>query len=219
MASARTVKIICRQIAHAHNNPESDWWACVDGSDILQVYFVLRGPDDSVYENGWYMGKFAMDKQYPIKAPDVYMFTPSGRFAVDKKICTTFTAYHPERWKPTWNIASLVRAMRSFFFDDVNGEGRGIGALRASDATKRKYAEQSMGYNRKHPLYRTYFEEQLEARYLEHRAVITKKMKDEENKKKVVDSKKRARDETSDESETSNTKRLKQDNAVDLTDD
>jgi len=219
MASTRTVKILTRQIVHAQKNPEPDWWACVDDNDILQVYFVLRGPEDSVYENGWYMGKFSMNTHFPIKAPDVYMFTPSGRFSINRKLCTTFTAYHPERWKPTWNIASLVRAMRSFFFDDVNGEGRGIGAINASDAVRRKHAEQSMDFNRTHHLYAPYFEDQLEARYLEH---LAKKKKDAEDKKKAAvekiaaaaEKKKRPRDEEDDDSRSP--KRRKEE-AVDLT--
>lgn len=187
MASARTVKIITRQIQQVQRNPEPDWYACVDERDILTVYFVLRGPDDTEFEDGWYMGKFGMSRNFPMKAPDVYLFTPNGRFHVNKKICTTFTAYHPECWKPTWSISSLVRAMRSFFFDDPTREGRGIGALCRTADQRRKLATSSMDFNRNHHVYKEYFQDQLDTRVIEYESAKRKSSEKRERREDAKD--------------------------------
>ena len=40
------------------------------------------GPPASLYTGGYYHGKLVFPKEYPFKAPSIYMLTPNGRFKV-----------------------------------------------------------------------------------------------------------------------------------------
>lgn len=78
---------------------------------MLEVHFTVRGPLNSVYEGGLYHGKLLLPKEYPFKAPDVIMITPSGRFEVGKKLCFSFTSYHPESWSPAIGFGPIIIAL------------------------------------------------------------------------------------------------------------
>ena len=54
----------------------------------------------SEYAGGVYHGKVIFPAEYPFKAPNVVMCTPSGRFEPNAKICMSMTAFHPESWNP-----------------------------------------------------------------------------------------------------------------------
>ena len=43
---------------------------------------MVKGPEDSIYAGGYYHGKLIFPKDYPFKAPSIYMITPNGRFKV-----------------------------------------------------------------------------------------------------------------------------------------
>ena len=64
--------------------------------NILEWNFLLIGPSDCDYHNGYYMGKMVLPQEYPAKSGDIILLTPSGRFEVGKKICLSNTGYHPE---------------------------------------------------------------------------------------------------------------------------
>ena len=58
-----------------------------DEDNILIWYFLIKGPEDSPYNNGLYIGKILHNPEYPLKPPDFMMLTPNGRFSINKKIC------------------------------------------------------------------------------------------------------------------------------------
>ena len=62
-------------------------WATHKESNILLWSFLLAPPADSVYGCGWYWGRLTFPQGYPFAPPSILMCTPSGRFAVDTKIC------------------------------------------------------------------------------------------------------------------------------------
>ena len=70
-------------------HPVDDLEAYQDEKDMLIWYFLLKGPSDTHYEGGLYIGKIMHSPEYPFKAPDFMMLTPSGRFDIGKKICLT----------------------------------------------------------------------------------------------------------------------------------
>ena len=57
-----------------------------DPEDMSQCYYCIRGPQDSVYEGGYYIGKLVLSRDHPYKPPTIYMMTPSGRFEPEKSI-------------------------------------------------------------------------------------------------------------------------------------
>ena len=51
------------------------------------------------------------------------MFTPSGRFKTNSKICTSFSDFHPESWNPLWGVNSICIGLISFMVSDERSQG------------------------------------------------------------------------------------------------
>lgn len=75
-------------------------YAKANNENLLDVHYVIKGPKDTVYEGGLYHGRLVFPPEYPMKPPSVLMITPNGRFEVNKRICFSFSDYHPESWNP-----------------------------------------------------------------------------------------------------------------------
>ena len=56
-------------------------------SNLLEWHYVLLGLPDSDYAGGVYHGKIVFPSTYPFKPPSILMLTPSGRFAVNTRLC------------------------------------------------------------------------------------------------------------------------------------
>ena len=123
-----------------HPNPDN----------ILEIYFLMFGSKDTVYEGGHYIGKIVHNIEYPIKAPDYYMLTPNGRFDVNKKICLTNSSYHQNDWAPSaWNLITILEGFKSVFHSDIKEDKVGISHLNTSDDQIKKLCQQSIEYNNK----------------------------------------------------------------------
>lgn len=74
---------------------------------MFEWHFTIRGPSDTVYENGVYHGRIILPPEYPMKPPSLILLTPNGRFETNKKICLSISGYHPETWLPSWSSKYL----------------------------------------------------------------------------------------------------------------
>ena len=117
---------------------------CLRDSELEKVLFLIRGPEDSPYQGGRYVLEMRLPPAYPMEPPTLRMLTPSGRFEVGAKICTSFTAFHPESWVPIYTFSTIVVSFVSFMTDE---DGAGIGSIRSSPDVRRKLAADSAGYN------------------------------------------------------------------------
>lgn len=45
----------------------------------------FKGPVDTPYHGGIYLGKLVFPREFPFKPPAIYMITPNGRFKVNQK--------------------------------------------------------------------------------------------------------------------------------------
>jgi ubiquitin-protein ligase len=118
-----------------------------DEKDNLVWYFLVRGPDETDYKGGYYIGKLLHNPEYPIKAPDYMMLTPSGRFEINKKICLTNSGYHSESWSAIWNIRTMLGAFLSIMADDSTS---GLSHIKKSPEERRQQAKDSVNYNVKY---------------------------------------------------------------------
>ncbi|EKF39012.1 ubiquitin-conjugating enzyme, putative, partial [Trypanosoma cruzi marinkellei] len=112
-------------------------------NDIFEWHFTLQGPSNSPYEGGLYHGAIMFPRNYPFSPPDIIFLTNSGRFEVGKKICSTISSYHPELWKPVYDIELVLLALRSFMAQE---EELGVGSLQRRYVTseeKRRLARES----------------------------------------------------------------------------
>ena len=104
-------------------------------------YYVIFGLKDSVYENGYYLGKIIFPKGYPLKPPGIEMLTPSGRFVPGQKICMSMSDYHPETWNPAWHTETIIIGLLSFMLTEEMTAGSCRPVL---DSEKRRLAQESL---------------------------------------------------------------------------
>jgi ubiquitin-protein ligase len=115
-----------------------------DESDIRTWYFLIRGPDDSDYKGGWYIGKLVLSENYPTTPVDFYMLTPNGRFDIEKKICLTISSYHSDQWSSIWSIQKILGAFLSVMVSDFD---TGISHIKKTPLERKALAESSLSYN------------------------------------------------------------------------
>ena len=114
-------------------------------NNVFEWHFIIFGLEGCDYAGGFYHGRISFPPQYPFKPPSVKMMTPSGRFQVNKKICTSFTDYHPELWNPMWGVNTIVLGLITFMqSDEVTA-----GGMSESSAKRRDHAQNSLSYNLK----------------------------------------------------------------------
>jgi ubiquitin-protein ligase len=123
--------------------------------DILTWYFLIHSLDDTPFKGGVYFGKVLLDNEYPLKPPNFIFITPNGRFETNKKVCTTFSAFHQETYTSIWNVLTMMEGMISFM-TDTNTNG-GVGSIKTSDEEKRSLANNSLSWNKRYNLFNDIF--------------------------------------------------------------
>lgn len=119
--------------------------AVPDDKDMLTWYFLIKGPEFSDYNGGYYIGKIMHDPDYPFKPPNFMMLTPSGRFIPDNKICLSNSGYHKDEWSAMWNIKTILAGFLSIMLDDVE---HGISHIRGTPEGRAEMAKNSIECNR-----------------------------------------------------------------------
>eukprot|EP00301_Raphidiophrys_heterophryoidea_P001794 c10851_g1_i1.p1 GENE.c10851_g1_i1~~c10851_g1_i1.p1 ORF type:complete len:205 (+),score=17.27 c10851_g1_i1:46-660(+) len=112
-------------------------------NDLLEWHYAIQGPKDSPFAGGVYHGKIKFPSEYPNKPPAIFMFTPNGRFAVNKRICMSMSDFHPESWNPMWSVSSILSGLLSFMLENEPSTG----CVDASVSEKRALALRSMDHN------------------------------------------------------------------------
>ena len=96
MAPAMATRRLREELIKLKTQPPPGIIAEPDESNILKWFYVIRGPAETPYEGGLYIGKLIFPSEYPMKAPSIHMLTPSGRFQINTKICMSMSDFHPE---------------------------------------------------------------------------------------------------------------------------
>lgn len=119
----------------------------IEDNNLYRVYFRIIGPADSHYAGGEYVGVLILDADYPMSPPEIRMLTPSGRFYIDKPICTSFTNFHPESWCPTYTFSTILTSFVSFMLDESPASLIAVGSVSSTPEEKRLLASESGAYN------------------------------------------------------------------------
>jgi hypothetical protein len=78
------------------------------------------------------------------------MFTPNGRFEINKKICLTNSGYHQSDWAPAaWNLVTLLEGLSSVWHSDIKEDKIGISHMNSDPDLIKTYANNSNDYNLK----------------------------------------------------------------------
>ena len=140
------VKRLMNFVTDLQMNP-SDYYEAVPSDDITVWYAKIKNLSDE-YTGGVYYMKIHFTDEYPFKAPDYFMLTPSSRFEINRKICFSNSNFHSDSWSPIWGINQIIMGIVSFFYER---KSVGIGHVGKSTTDDRaKKAAASVEYNRKH---------------------------------------------------------------------
>jgi len=137
-------------------------------SDNLSIwYFVVHDLKDTEYTDGIYLGEILVNSKYPLAPPDFKFLTPSGRFNINQKLCTSFTGYHKELYSASWNLGGMCAGLVSFMTDDFdNLESKGIGGINSTIEYKKSLAKESRNYIKNNgkilEIFEKYFKEYFE---------------------------------------------------------
>eukprot|EP00616_Rhizochromulina_sp_CCMP1243_P009960 CAMPEP_0118967690 /NCGR_PEP_ID=MMETSP1173-20130426/5046_1 /TAXON_ID=1034831 /ORGANISM="Rhizochromulina marina cf, Strain CCMP1243" /LENGTH=215 /DNA_ID=CAMNT_0006916703 /DNA_START=70 /DNA_END=713 /DNA_ORIENTATION=+ len=112
-------------------------------SNIREWHYVVRGAAGTPYEGGFYHGKLEFPKDYPLKPPSIRLLTPSGRFKEDRRLCFSFSDFHPESWNPMWSVSTILVGFQSFMLESDPT----LGSIETSSKQRRKLAAQSLEFN------------------------------------------------------------------------
>ena len=126
-------------------NPNPNYVAEPDPDNLFHWHYCIYNLKDGPYEGGYYHGILKFPNEYPMKPPSVIMFTPSGRFSPDVRICLTISDWHPESWNPVWKVESIIMGLIIFILTDESS----IGSLHQSAAERKKFAKESLNWNLK----------------------------------------------------------------------
>ena len=91
MASKGAYKRLTKEYQLLHKNPV-EFIRCKPAEDsVLEWHYVLSGPPGSPFHGGEYWGKLSFPANYPYAPPAIRMYTPSGRFKPDFRLCLTMS--------------------------------------------------------------------------------------------------------------------------------
>uniref|UniRef100_A0A1B6C965 Ubiquitin-conjugating enzyme E2 J2 n=1 Tax=Clastoptera arizonana TaxID=38151 RepID=A0A1B6C965_9HEMI len=112
-------------------------------SNLLEWYYVVRGPENSPYEGGMYLGRLVFPREFPFKPPSIFMNTPNGRFKTNQRLCLSISDFHPDTWNPAWSVSTILTGLLSFMLE----KSPTLGSIETSDYERRQLAHQSLVYN------------------------------------------------------------------------
>mmetsp|Transcript_23829 Transcript_23829/g.26439 ORF Transcript_23829/g.26439 Transcript_23829/m.26439 type:complete len:143 (+) Transcript_23829:372-800(+) len=73
------------------------------------------------------------------------MYTPSGRFKTDMRLCLSMSDYHPESWNPLWSVKSILIGLLSFMLE----EAQHAGSLEGTTEARMVLAKKSLEWNKR----------------------------------------------------------------------
>ena len=145
MAPAMATGRLRKELIKLQKEPPPGVVAEPDEKNILRWHYAIKGPTDTPFEGGVYVGKLIFPPEYPMKAPSIYMLTPSGRFQINTKLCMSMSDFHPESWNPMWSVATIIQGVQSF----MASSELTTGGLKSPESEHKRLAKLSMEYNNK----------------------------------------------------------------------
>eukprot|EP00764_Aduncisulcus_paluster_P008313 gnl/Carplike_NY0171/27092_a52432_63.p1 GENE.gnl/Carplike_NY0171/27092_a52432_63~~gnl/Carplike_NY0171/27092_a52432_63.p1 ORF type:complete len:164 (-),score=7.14 gnl/Carplike_NY0171/27092_a52432_63:11-502(-) len=112
------------------------------GGDLFEWHCSFAGPVGSEFEQGIYHFAIKLPVEYPMKPPVLISLNNNGRWGHQKKICLSFSDFHPESWNPAWTVKTMCMAIRSYMSDG----GSESGAIRTTKHEKIEFAKESRSY-------------------------------------------------------------------------
>lgn len=175
MSKAIALKRLTKEYQSVKKNPDDLIEIRLDEDNMLNVYYILTGSPNTPFEGGKYFGIIKAPENYPFSPPSIMMFTPNGRFMESTKICLSMSDFHPESWNAGWSVTRTIpMALLSF----MNSDEFSSGCVSTTDDAKRRYAERSLEWNCKHPMFKKIFPDRIKE-YEQQKQTVTQKVKND----------------------------------------
>jgi len=117
MTEKACLKRLQKEYISMQKQPVDHILAVPNESNLLEWHYVIQGPAGSPYAGGFYWGVLKFPSEYPFKPPAILMFSKSGRFATNTRLCLSMSDFHPETWNPMWSVSSILSGLLSFMLD------------------------------------------------------------------------------------------------------
>lgn len=137
--AVRRIMAEVKEFSSLNNAPNTFIYAAPLETDLFEWHFTVRGPPETAFADGVYHGRIVLPAEYPLKAPEIILLTPNGRFEVGKRICLSVTSHHQETWRPSWGIRTIITALVGF----MPSKAEGVGALDYPDSDRKALARKS----------------------------------------------------------------------------
>jgi len=139
------------QFTKAIKTPNSYVKVAVDEQNTSKWYALLVGiwGSEGEYQNGEYLVEVILPDDFPFKPPEFYFKTPNGVYGVDKKVCISIGTYHADNYRATLGVMGFVNNLVSGLIG-WQTLGSGIELVQTTAAQKKKMANESAQFNRKH---------------------------------------------------------------------
>ncbi|PWN38652.1 UBC-like protein [Ceraceosorus guamensis] len=140
-------KRLAKESQMINKDPPPFCYARPKEDNILEWHYILRGPPDCPYAGGEYWGVLLFPADYPFKPPGIKMYTPSGRFQINTKICMSMSDFHPGSWNPAWSVSTILTGLLSFMVSESPSEATTTGSMTATSSDRAKFASLSHKWN------------------------------------------------------------------------
>ena len=85
---------LMQEYVQLQNHPLPNICVSSEEANIYRCHFLLKF-DTGIFAGGEYHGLLDLPNEYPMAPPKISFFTPSGRFETGKRVCVSFSDYHP----------------------------------------------------------------------------------------------------------------------------
>jgi len=104
---------------HAISAQNATYNYFADNNDLSTIYLVLKGPEDTPYEYGFYLIKVEFPINYPFKPPkctylNLSTIRQSPNFHDNGQICLSRlnTWQNLDQWSPTYNVRTIITTIQ-----------------------------------------------------------------------------------------------------------
>ncbi|KAA8497698.1 Ubiquitin-conjugating enzyme E2 J1 [Porphyridium purpureum] len=141
-AAVKRIMLEVKELQREAQLPGSFFHASPLENDLFEWHFTVKGPPDTAFQGGLYHGRIILPAEYPMKAPEIVLLTPNGRFEVGTRICLSITSHHQETWQPSWGIRTILTALIGF----MPSKAEGLGSLNFPAEDRRALAAKSIAF-------------------------------------------------------------------------
>jgi ubiquitin-protein ligase len=127
---SKAVKRLMKDIANFNANRPGGIYIYYDPKNVMDVYAMIMGPEDTPYFGGYFFVKLTFSDRYPFNPPKGTFLTTDGKVRFNPnlyscgKICLSLLGtWAGPKWVPTLNLITLLISIQSLMGENpINNE-------------------------------------------------------------------------------------------------